>query len=109
MSGRRSTRNKEARVEVKLRIPRSRLAVLDADCKTLCTTRNSYFEHLLDLAPLALDRHQTANSIAALQFQLWELQRMDHEGRLDHDLAQTIVRRVDDVARQITRRLRLGE
>jgi hypothetical protein len=83
--------------------------MVDADCKVLCTTRNAYFDHLLDLAPLARDRHQTAEGIAALQFQLWGVERMDREGRLDHELAQAIITRVEGVARQITRRLRLGE
>jgi hypothetical protein len=163
MSGKKS-RAKEARVEVKLRLPRSRLALVDANCKLLCISRDGYFDNLLDLAPFALDphrqeekrpkedikefelqlpksrlaladdhcealgltrngyfgrlvdlapivldRHSLAEGIASLQFQLWQIQHLADECRIDRDLAQAIVKAVEGTARKITHKLRMGQ
>ena len=108
MSGKKG-RPKVAKVDVKLRLSKPSLAKVDADCKILRTKRNKYFNHLLDVAPLALDRHKTAEDIAALYWQLWEIQQLDRDGRLDGDHAKAILETIDGVAREITRKLRSGE
>ena len=101
--------SKEKVTEFTLQLPDVRLALVDANAKRLGFTRNRYVDRLLDLAPLALDRHKTAEDIAALYWQLWQIQQLERDGRLDGDHAKAVLKIIASLAREITRKLRSGE
>ena len=102
-------RPKEKVTEFTLQLPDVRLALVDANAKALGFTRNRYIDRLLDLAPLTLDRYKTAEDIAALHWQLWQIQQLERDGRLDADHAEAILKTIASLAREITRKLRSGK